>query len=232
MISSASNAQFKLWKSLLEPRGIKKNGLFLLFGEKVVNETLRNHREQVTELIEIEKTLSKELFRELDIFGTNSSIAVCRAPEFPRWREEKKREGLTLLCPLGDPSNLGALLRTACAFDVNSIVLLQEAASPLHPKALRASSGSIFSLPLYQGPSIHELDVPPLLALDAGGANLVEFHWPKDPLLLVGEEGPGIPSNLKCQKLSIPLQNGVESLNATVAAAIALFHFSSSVFGR
>jgi TrmH family RNA methyltransferase len=111
------------------------------------------------------------------------------------------------------------------------MVLLQEAATPFHPKAVRAASGSLFSLPLFRGPSIKnlaDLKLPHLIALDARGKDIRKFKWPSTPLLLVGEEGPGIPPELRCEKLSIPLKNNVESLNATAASAIALSHFSFS----
>src|SRR6185436_9191147 len=104
--------------------------------------------------------------------------------------------GLTLFLPLGDPENVGAALRSAAAFAVDRVVLLEEAAHPHHPRAIRAAAGA--DLVLRSGPSLDALlDAPPagldLLVLDRSGEPL-DRVTPRTPLgLVVGEEGRGAP---------------------------------------
>jgi TrmH family RNA methyltransferase len=140
------------------------------------------------------------------------------------WTEESPTEGLEVLAGLGEPSNLGALIRNCEAFGA-SLVLLKECAFPFHPKVIRASSGSVFRVKITQGPSILDLKEN-LIALDKEGLNIKDFAWPQNARLLVGEEGRGIPEGLKSStNIQIPMSGRVESLNAVAATSIALFHY-------
>ena len=180
--------------------------------------------------------LSKPLFEKLDISGTHAPILAARTPEVATADLSKTPNGLEVLCALGDPANLGALVRSAAAFGVSRLVLLQESASPFHPKAVRAASGTTFLMDFASGPSIRALPdqlaqktaVGPIFALDMFGASVDSFEWPQDARLLIGEEGQGVPEPERFTALSIPMQNGVESLNATVAASVALFAAKTS----
>jgi TrmH family RNA methyltransferase len=127
---------------------------------------------------------------------------------------------------LGDPANVGALIRTAAALGIERVVLLKESAHPYHPKAIRAASGTTFTVSLAQGPSIRDLPEKATgLTLDVRGENLPAFRWPKDVRLLVGEEGPGLPPIISGTRLAVPMTGSVESLNAVVAAGMALYAY-------
>ncbi|MEQ1878371.1 MAG: TrmH family RNA methyltransferase, partial [Bdellovibrionia bacterium] len=213
MIASNTNENFRRWVELLTSRGIKKHGQFLLFGEKVVSEVMaiEGPKGKLLELIVPQEseavklpiretkglrimTIASALFKEIDVFGTRAPILVARAPEVPAWDPAAEPSGLELLCPIGDPSNLGALLRSALAFGVSRIVLLRECAHPLHPKCMRSLSSNPFALPFASGPSLAEvLSNKPagLVALDLEGEIISKFKWPKDTRLILGEEGPG-----------------------------------------
>jgi TrmH family RNA methyltransferase len=236
-IASSSNAHFKTWKSLLTSKGIKKEGLFLLSGEKLIREFARaGGLEVIAELVSSrgepltqapkQYRLTAELFRELDEIGTHHSLLVVRAPEIPRWDADSACSGLEVFCPLGDPQNLGALLRSAEAFGASRVVLLEEAANPYLPKTLKASAGSSLRVRLERGPSLRELSGS-FVALELNGRSLTDYKWKKSVRLLVGEEGPGLSAlseKARVEAISIPT-SGVESLNAGVAAGIALFHY-------
>ncbi len=234
-ISSTSNALYRRFLSLLESKGLKKEKLFILSGRNLVQECLKDQKLQIQSEIFMEGMtpstppklhvkLSKALFEELDVLGTKSPMLVIEQPEIPAWDFSKTPKGLHLLAPLGDPSNLGALLRSAEAFGIENVILLQESANPFLPKALKASAGSITRLKLWKGPAIKDLDAHPVVALDLKGEALAKFQWPTSGYLLVGEEGAGLPEIPRLKKISIPIQ-GVESLNATVAASLALYDF-------
>lgn len=238
-ISSKTNVKYKTWTSLLNSKGIKEEGKFLLFGKVVVENLLQNEHPDIEAILftedykDLEKLniksfcLTKELFKELDIFGTSFPILVLRTPEIKKL-EPFTPSGITLLLPIGDPSNLGATLRSAAAFGVDNIVLLKEAVNPFHPKSVRAASGNLFSFHFYSGPSVHDLQsyAKDIYALDKGGENIMTTQLSRDVFLLVGEEGPGIP-DFNFKRLEIPIHESCESLNASVAISIALYEITT-----
>ena len=239
-ISSAQNAHVKRWVALQEARGIERFRQCLVSGEKVVRETLIQHPAQCLELIRRAGTpvpfpppahvkayaLTTPLFKKIDLFGTGAPALVCQVPPFPSANLEVRPRGLEILCPLGDPANVGALIRTAAAMGVERIILLKESAHPYHPKAIRAASGATFKVSLAQGPSIRDLpEAATWVTLDAQGESLPAFQWPKDVRLLVGEEGPGLPPRSPGTRLAVPMTNSVESLNAVIAAGMALYAY-------
>lgn len=243
-ITSRHNENYKRWMRLLESRGIRQEGQFLVFGEKVIRETLINHTKSCLELINnaqrsirlesppkvTQYVLDRDLFNALDLFGTRFPLLVCCAPEFPSLDLAQASEGLELLCPLSEPSNVGALIRSAQAFGADKVLMLKEAAYPLHPKAVRAASGAIFEQAMYQGPSLEALGshniASSISALDSEGkTDLSHVHWPLNVRLLIGEEGLGQPPYAFHNRISIPMAKQVDSLNATIAASIALFSY-------
>lgn len=170
--------------------------------------------------------LSAPLFEKIDLFGTGTPILVCEVPSLPAANLDARPQGLEILCPLGDPANVGALIRTAAALGVERVILLKESAHPYHPKAIRTASGTTFTVSLAQGLSIRDLPEPAKwVTLDTQGASLSAFQWPKDIRLLVGEEGPGLPPITSGPRLAVPMSDSVESLNAVVAAGMALYAY-------
>lgn len=245
LIESPQNPQFKLWESLLESRGLKKQGRFLLAGLKTVPEALARWPDRFSTLLLTNPAqaegwrlppgletvqLAPALFRTLDASGTGFPLLVGTVPDTPLIDLSQPPQGLELICALGDPNNLGALLRSAAAFGARRVILLDGAAHPYHPKCLRAASNAQFELILLRGGRWEDVQraAGPLVALDAGGADMAAFRWPRDVRLVLGEEGQGVPATLPVQRLSIPTTGAVESLNATVAASVALFsHFTA-----
>ena len=173
--------------------------------------------------------LARTIFEELDVSGTHYPLLLARTPDIGEADLSKAPEGLEVLCALGDPSNVGALLRSAAAFGASKVILLRECASPFHPKAVRAASASTLLTALERGPSIKDLPGVAIngavLALDMNGRDLGKFEWPRNARLLIGEEGQGVPSSKSFEFLSIPMAKDVESLNATVAASVALYSY-------
>ncbi|HVK62555.1 MAG TPA: TrmH family RNA methyltransferase [Bdellovibrionales bacterium] len=260
-ITSSTNDMYRDWLDCLTSKGIRKHGAFFIAGEKAVAETMKRYPNRVRSLVisatqtaetEIQKLivqtreatksndprftvieLSKELFNELDVSGTHAPLLLVHAPEIVDADLTKEPVGLEILCALGDPSNVGALLRSAAAFGASKVILLKESASPFHPKAVRGASATTLITKLERGPSINDLPAlletgkakGPVVALDMFGTSLRTYTWPHCARLLVGEEGVGIPTSNAFTTISIPMQSGVESLNATVAISIALHSF-------
>jgi tRNA G18 (ribose-2'-O)-methylase SpoU len=240
-ILSGENRTFRMFQSLLRGQGIKKNGLTLLSGPKQVKEILRDFPDRCAGLIlrrdqdvfdwglpdNVRRYhLSSQLFRMLDLYGTDQPILLVRAGQLPPWDPEKWPEGCTLFVPFQDPVNVGSVIRSSAAFGVSRVVLLKEAAHPFHHKATRVAGSTLYRVPVFEGPPIKGLRriKAPLIALSPEGEDAGRFTFPPIFGLLPGLEGPGVPSGLKISAtLSIPMQPGVESLNAALAAGIALY---------
>lgn len=245
-ITSASNPQFKIFKSLLTAKGIKENKLFILSGEKLIAEFLKNpplgfHVEYVLFDDEIKfqtqakvTKLSRELFHELDLLGTHAALLVIAFQEFATIDLSTTPEGLQLICPLGDPRNLGSLTRTALAFGAKTLILTSEAAHPFLPQSIKASAGSVLHVQfLKAGRKLSEIPlVAENFALDLHGTALQQVQWPKNFRLWVGEEGPGLQLTLEQKKrmkfVTIPTQS-VESLNATISMSLALWEWKKTL---
>ncbi|UCE63854.1 MAG: RNA methyltransferase [Nitrospirota bacterium] len=242
-ITSSHNVQLKRWTSLLDSRGLTHHQQCLVSGKKLVRQilvqfpklcleilypTLRSPilltPQQVTHF-----RLTPELFRKLDLIGTRFPLLVCQIPPITLASLATPPRGLEVLCPFGDPTNVGAIIRSSCAFNVTSLILLREAAHPFHPKSIRASSGAVFHQGILQGPGVAELHKKEVLqwitALDVKGGNLSSWKWPKNIRLLIGEEGVGLSKQAFPRILAIPQTKKANSLNAAIAASIALYSY-------
>jgi TrmH family RNA methyltransferase len=160
-------------------------------------------------------------------------VAVASLPR-PTVAALPRRAGTYLyLDGLQDPGNLGALVRVAEAAGAVAVALSPGCAHPNHPRALRASAGSLLRMPvaLEVGPDAlarHLAGLHPdwLVLVPRGGESLFSAALDGASILVVGAEGPGLSAALLARAtrhLTIPMAAPVESLNATVAAALALF---------
>jgi TrmH family RNA methyltransferase len=180
----------------------------------------------------VEPRLLEEL---ADADSPRGLLAVARLPRGGAASLPVRPAGIYVyLEGLQDPGNLGALARVAEAAGAAGMALAPATAHPNHPRALRASAGSLLRLPVAVGVEPDELDrhlgQPRWVVLvPRDGADL--FDAPPDALggtlvLALGAEGPGVSPALVARagiRLTIPMAPAVESLNATVAAALTLY---------
>jgi RNA methyltransferase, TrmH family len=143
---------------------------------------------------------------------------------------------IVVLCGLQDPGNLGAILRSAEAFGATGVVSLPGTVSAWNPKAVRASAGSLFRVPVLavsEDECLTELReagvriVTTTTATTAKHADVADLASPV--ALLIGSEGNGIPANLAAKAddaITIPCPGPVESLNAAMAATVLLYEAS------
>ncbi|MGH9466100.1 MAG: TrmH family RNA methyltransferase [Terriglobales bacterium] len=134
---------------------------------------------------------------------------------------------------LQDPGNLGTLVRAADAWGATGIVGLQDTVNPFHAKAVRASAGSLFHLPviarLAPGDLIaacRERGVRMVAAAARGGVPPEAAGLDGPVCLLIGREAAGLPRELQraaAVTVSLPMETRVESLNAAIAGAILLY---------
>ena len=249
-ISSFDNHKFKLWVSLKKAKGVKKSNKCLVLGRKILEELSQQRPHlfdallysQYLEMDDEQKDdvlldfasklslpvfrLKQDLFKDLDIFETNTPIGILKVPQMDLWDESQACEGKEILLPLGNALNLGVVVRSAKAFGISRVILLKESAHPFLPQAIRSSSGAVFHTCFLLGPSIQELQRP-LLALALKGIPLTQFVWPQKARLLIGEEGLGLPSKLSVTSISIKIAKEIDSLNVAVATGIALHDWQS-----
>jgi TrmH family RNA methyltransferase len=142
---------------------------------------------------------------------------------------------LVVLAGLQDPGNLGAILRSAEAFGATGVISLPGTVSAWNPKAVRASAGSVFRVPLIAADPADTfarlrafgIEVLVTAASAAVPADCVRLRNPT--ALLIGNEGNGVPEDiafLADGAISVPCPGPVESLNAAVAASVLLYEAS------
>lgn len=181
--------------------------------------------------LEIEPHLLEEL---TDSDSPRGILAVARLPRSGVESLPARDGGVYLfLDGLQDPGNLGALGRVAEASGAAGLALSPGTAHPNHPRALRASAGSLLRLPVAIGCEAMALDRhlasvrPRWMALvPREGEDLWRASLEGTLILALGAEGPGVSPLLRERAdlgLTISIEPPVESLNATVAAALVLF---------
>jgi RNA methyltransferase, TrmH family len=169
------------------------------------------------------------------------ALAVFALPERPPLASLRDRAAAGLVVyadGIADPGNLGTLLRAAVAFGAAALAAAPGSADLYGPKTVRAGMGAVFGVPIWPGLPLRELleQLPgaEVYGLAAhGGTPIAEAVRRRPAVLLVGAERPGLSAEaLACvtQLVTIPLtpagSGAVESLNAGVAGAIALYEFS------
>ncbi len=144
-------------------------------------------------------------------------IGVYRSADLPTG----ERDVVLGLWQISDPGNVGTLLRTADAFGAG-VSLSPECADPLAPRALRASAGAIFRVPLV---GWDELPARKVALVAHDGEPIVTAPLEPPLAFLLGSEREGLPEELvtQCHKVSIPTPGDAESLNVAAAGAIALY---------
>jgi RNA methyltransferase, TrmH family len=141
-----------------------------------------------------------------------------------RWAEKATGPLCVALWGVHDPGNVGTVLRSALAFGASSVAIGPETADPYGPKAVRASMGAIFSLPLARVAAVDELPGETVALVAHAGEPL---RGPAEATLVVGAERAGLPDEVvkACDRIAhIPIAG--ESLNAAMAATVSLYELT------
>ena len=217
MITSRDNATLKLVRRLAQKRHRAETGLFVAEGEDLV-EAARAAGIEPVELLVAGETVAPELLARVSTLPHPArAIGVYRAADLPTGTPDVALG----LWHVADPGNVGTLLRTADAFGA-AVALSPECADPLGPKALRASAGAIFRVPLLAWDGAPGRRV----ALVAhGGTSLDDVELEPPVTFLLGSEREGLPDELLADaaQATIPLPGRAESLNVAAAGAVALY---------
>jgi TrmH family RNA methyltransferase len=230
VISSRDNPKLKTVRKLESRRQRDKLGLFAAEGEDLVAAALKNGWELEFALVDAARPpalearaepVASHLLAEVSTLGhAPRVIGVFQAG---RPRREPPPLGLGLW-RVGDPGNVGTLARACDAFGAH-LALSPGSADPFGPKALRASAGSVFRVPLAEfspdgAVALVAHGAPPLSDLDASLSRFV-----------LGSEREGLPEDVVAAcaaSATIPLSGSAESLNVAMAGTIALYDWRRS----
>jgi TrmH family RNA methyltransferase len=218
VITSPRNETLKLVRKLHARRWRDKLGLFVAEGEDLVDAALEAGLEPV-ELLVAGETVAPELLVQVSTLPYPArAIGVFRREDLPAFEH---RPAALALWRVGDPGNVGTLIRTADAFGA-SVELSPGSADPTGPKALRASAGAVFRVPLGEATGQR-------IGLVAhGGKPLADVEFGDATVFVVGSEREGLPDEVlgQCDAVAtISTPGPAESLNVTAAGAIALYEW-------
>ncbi len=257
IIQSAQNSMVKHAYSLKVPKKAKESEDFLCEGFHLAEEAQKSgihmrfifgtkeawnspEGQRIEQAAHRDKTKmfeapSKIIAYMSDTVTPQGIVAVAQKKE-PLWPAEGARLILGL-CQIQDAGNLGTILRSAEAFGAQGLFLTEGTCDPYNPKVVRASMGSLFRMPLTQGLPWQEYGrwadekkIPMVGLAGKGEKSLLELDRTQPVLLWVGSEGEGLPADLLsacAYRVKIPMAGPTESLNAAVAASVALFHYSN-----
>lgn len=253
LIESTRNETVKRARALASSKGRREQGLHLIEGETLAREAVASGvrlreafveqgREDMVPLLEGAGARVYIVTRPVleSVCTTETPQGVCATAVTPETAPPAAYpEGLVVaLDRLSDPGNLGTILRTADAMGAAGLLLGEGSADPFAPKPVRASMGSVYHLPLWQGPLMQELP-----RLKEQGFLLLCGHlagderWPEVGsrcALVIGNESRGVSDEVSelCHKVRLPMRGRAESLNAAVAAGIFLYELAGRMPGH
>lgn len=244
VITAASNPHVKALRSLYERKGRKERGQYVVEGVNIVKDIPETQRvdayfvatSKKEELLPLVKDKSAPVYlleddlmaRVAEQITPSGIIAVLPYPDCQG--DYRLAQRLAVLDGVADPGNVGTILRSAVAAGFEDVLILG-GADPYSPKVVRASMGGVFSLRIYTAPKgALEWDHD-LYLLDMGGSSLFDERPRLPYALVVGSEASGadeMTKRIPHHTVAIPMEGGIESLNAAVAMATAMFVFKNN----
>ena len=262
IVTARNNAALKLAHKLTTKKGRDKEEAFLIEGEKLLEEALKAGFQishvfvragtETKDLLEKQIAsednlivLSDSLFDELSSTVTPQPIIAVVKTSKGEASPEKVVDAVVvakgikpseikavILDRIGDPGNVGTIIRTACAAGFDVVITIKGSADIYSDKVIRSSAGSIFHIPIIQG--IPENDCLKLLdkinidlmVCSAEGDSIYDTDISGGKAILIGNEANG-PQDIFYENakgtISIPMEENAESLNAAIAAAIVMY---------
>lgn len=226
MITSAQNDKLKTLRKLQR----RRDGRFVAEGEDLLAAADAGGWEPLERYVTAGSGLAgtevqAELLAQVSQLGSGTrALAVYRE----RWADAPVGPLCVALWGLRDPGNVGTVLRSAAAFGASCVAIGPNTADPYGPKAVRASMGAVFTVPVVRVEGVGELPGETIgLVARSGDALADVYATGGDVSLLVGAEREGLPADVVegCDRVAhIPI--ATESLNAAMAATIALYELS------
>lgn len=246
-------------RELLRDRRVRtQDGAFVVEGAHAVRDLLTRYPEQILTIVIAHGYLLKETQRDRlvrlassaqqytctdvqfsklsDLDAPQGILAVVRQPIWDEGALLKQSSVLGIFGEqLQDPTNVGAIIRTAAALDASALWLTPQSADVYHPKVVRATSGVLLALPIFSARDVSRLirQGCQIFAAEVTGSGAVSIdeiqRAPRKLVLAVGNESRGLSAQIRRQattRFTIPLSRDIESLNVAATVAIATFYFS------
>ncbi len=252
-INSASNKTYKFIKSLCMKKARVEHGCFVVEGIKSVYEALVSDVivdmvlisdsavSKCSQIVELADKQNIQLYSVGD--SLFSSVSDTKTPEgvlcVAKMYKSNKidyKNGLYLYCDnLSDPGNAGTLIRCADAVGASGVFFSKGSVDIYNPKTVRATMGSLFHLPVYDG-----VDEQILLdmkkknfsvyagALTDNALDYKDAVYPENTVVVIGNEANGVSDkvlNIVDDAVIIPITGRAESLNASVAGSILMYEW-------
>lgn len=254
-ITSLKNPLIKEVKSLYKKKGRISSKSFIIEGIKTIEEAINNGYDlrkiiycdrllksrdgldffKIIEYMDNLVYVSNNIFKEISDTENPQGILAIAKLEFRNLSEldNKEKPFLLFLDGLQDPGNMGTIIRTADAFNIDGIILTDGCVDPYNPKVVRATMGSIFRLPLYyisngvdelaslknRGMKIYSTSLE-------GSLPIYDLDYKSGTILVIGNESKGVSDEIFALShglIRIPMPGKAESLNAGVAASIIMY---------
>ncbi len=253
-VTSPANALVKIFRRALAD-GVTRQGWVAVEGPHPVEEALGASENAVVQSVLVARTGTGKFRALLERLPKGAEVAQVSDRLFERVAQTDAPQGIAALvelrhpdldqiltrpnplllvaCGLQDPANLGTLVRSAQALGGTAVLTLQETVSPFNPKALRASAGAIFHLPVFSDleagalfPRLRAAGVRILAADRRSPAPLAEADLRGPVAILIGREATGLAPEIAreaSQLVAIPIRPQTDSVSAGTAGSLFLY---------
>lgn len=253
-IRSRTNARVKQLRAAFAGQERLSEGLLAIEGEHLLEEAVRSGLEIRTLFLAERQQIPTGLGMKTEIVRLSSDVfasavetrspqgiaALVEPPAFAIKDIFERQESALVVIAAGlqDPGNMGTMIRSAEAFGASGVITTPGTVSAWNQKAVRASVGSVFRMPVVSGTSrqIEELAKEYGVRLfaavgtaDSGVLNAQDISLSEPTAFLIGNEGSGLAQEwleMATDRITIPCPGRVESLNAAVAASLLLYEAS------
>ncbi len=239
----------KYIRSLHQTKYRQKYNKFLVEGPKWLDEIITYHTDEISQLfctsdwinqnagridesIMLTPVSQKELDGISQLKNPSAGLAVMEMPEITFRPDKVPEDWCVFLDDVQDPGNVGTILRTAAWFGYKKIYLSEKSASIFNPKVVQSSMGSVFKVRTerVEWEVLKSHCELPVVCTSLKGNSVKDWKAPVKGLVVIGNESKGVQKSIleQCDHLiKIPgAESTVESLNASVALGIVLYHLS------
>lgn len=243
VITSKNNDTYKFLKNLKEKKYRQEYGLFMVEKPVVIEEA----RDFMPKYIAINESSYKEnkfkdIIKNIEeeniyIFSDNIFKNLCDTVTSPGiiayYKEvhrnfEKNHGKFLYLDDIREPGNLGGIIRSAHAFELDGIIISPNSCDLYNPKTVRSSMSSIFRVPIYfmSREDLVDLDFNIIATALNSSTSIRDYKFKDKDIVVIGNEAKGVSEFLidnADSYLNIPISKTVDSLNANVAASIIIY---------
>lgn len=242
-ITSVNNDLIKATAKLLQKKYRDETGLFLLEGEKCIDEAIESglkivrifsfeNQNKYSSIEQIEVT--EAILSKISSTASAPKVIAVGEKQIKKWSNNYKK--VILLENIKDAGNLGTILRSACAFNVDAVILYGDTVDLYNPKCVRSSVGNLWKIPVFEINEFKDLkdkfnkyERVATLPKSKNTIWLKNYIPQENVLIMFGAESDGLSNELKnfaTTNVTIEMSKKVESLNLSTSASIIMYKMS------